>query len=82
VRIAEVLQCPHGVEVAKVSILISSYHCGWSKIRKCVFRKFHVFIRFLDFEGHCAHLQAAVEKAKSLLELQYSMATIVIIKVP
>jgi hypothetical protein len=42
VRIAEVLQCPHGAEVAKVIV---------------------------------PSLQAAVEKAKSLLELHYSVAT-------
>jgi len=47
VRIAEVLQCPHGAEVAKVIV---------------------------------PSLQAAVEKAKSLLELHYSVATIAIIK--
>ncbi len=31
VRIAEVLQCTHGAEVAKVSILIPSCHCGCSR---------------------------------------------------
>jgi hypothetical protein len=37
VRIAEVLQCPHGAEVAKVSILIPSCHCGYSRNKKmCV----------------------------------------------
>jgi hypothetical protein len=37
VGIAEVLQCPHGAEVAKVSILIPSCHCGCSRNKKmCV----------------------------------------------
>ncbi len=46
---------PHGAEVAKVkaywSLLVT---VGVQEIRKCVFCKFHVLIRVLDFDGHCA----------------------------